>query len=116
MLISIFVFLNFFIYATSALAASSVSSVMVAQPSNLPSQFTDVNKLYGFIFNTFIGISGSVFIVMILVGGFWYLTSQGNDELATKGKKMIINALIGIGIVAAAWALGTFILKSINLI
>ena len=115
-LISVYIFLSLFLYSTSALATSSVSSVMVAQPSNLPSEFTDVNKLYSFIFNTISGIAGAVFIVMLLIGGIQYLTAQGSDEIATKSKKLIFNALIGIIIVAVAWALGIFILKSINLI
>lgn len=115
-LISAYIFLSLFLYSTSALAANSVSSVMVAQPSNLPNEFTDVNKLYSFIFNTISGIAGAVFIVMLLVGGIQYLTAQGSDEIATKSKKLIFNALIGIIIVAVAWALGTFILKSIKLI
>ena len=116
LLIFVYIFLSLFLYSTSALAANSVSSVMVAQPSNLPSEFTDVNKLYSFIFNTISGIAGAVFIVMLLVGGIQYLTAQGSDEIATKSKKLIFNALIGIIIVAVAWALGTFILKSIKLI
>lgn len=43
--------------------------------------------------------------IMILIGGFFYVTSAGNQENAKKAKDRIVSALIGIVVVALAWAI-----------
>lgn len=55
---------------------------------------------------TFAGVIG---VLILVVGGFWYLTSAGNDEQAEKGKKAIMNAIIGLVVVMLAYAIVTVI-------
>jgi hypothetical protein len=66
------------------------------------------------IFRITIEIAGAVFLVMLLFGGFTYLTSAGNEEGTTKAKKMMINAVVGLIIILAAYGIGTFILKALG--
>ena len=49
-------------------------------------------------------------VLFLILGGIQYMISQGDDEKATKAKKMIINALIGIAIILAA----TFLLNVVE--
>jgi hypothetical protein len=44
-------------------------------------------------------------VIMILIGGFFYVTSAGNAENAAKAKSRILSALIGVAVVALAWAI-----------
>ena len=41
-------------------------------------------------------------VILLIVGGIQYMTAGGNEEKATKAKKLMINAIIGIVIVFAA--------------
>jgi hypothetical protein len=41
-------------------------------------------------------------VIFLIVGGIKYMTSQGDDEKAGSAKKMIVNALIGVAIIAVA--------------
>lgn len=50
-------------------------------------------------------ITGIGAVIMILLGGFFYVTSAGNAENAAKAKARISSALIGLIVVALAWAL-----------
>lgn len=50
-------------------------------------------------------VTGIGAIIMILIGGFFYVTSAGNTENATKAKARITSALIGLVVVALAWVL-----------
>lgn len=50
-------------------------------------------------------ITGIGAVIMILLGGFFYVTSAGNAENASKAKARIASALIGLIVVALAWAL-----------
>jgi hypothetical protein len=43
----------------------------------------------------------------LILGGFWYITSAGNEALATKGKQTVINAIIGIVIIILAYVVLT---------
>lgn len=44
-------------------------------------------------------------VLMILIGGFFYVTSAGNAENAKKAKDRIVAALIGLVIIALAWTI-----------
>lgn len=53
--------------------------------------------------------AGIIAVSALVIGGFWYITSGGNEELAEKGKKAIINAIIGLVVVILAYAIVTII-------
>ena len=75
--------------------------------------FTSFEQAVQTLFILAVGIAGTVFILMLLVGGIQYLTSMGNEEATTKAKKLLINAVIGIIIVAVAYAAGRWILQRV---
>lgn len=56
-----------------------------------------------------LAISGTVVILFLIYGGFIYLTSAGNDEAAEKGKKILINAVIGLVVIIMSTAIVTIV-------
>ena len=80
------------------------------RPSAVPKGFASVQNVVTLIFNTIITISGVIFLIMLLIGGIQYLTGAGNEEATGKAKKMMIDAIVGLIIVLASWAIGTWIL------
>jgi hypothetical protein len=52
------------------------------------------------------GIGG---VIMIIIGGFSLVTSGGNAEAVATGRRRIIYSLVGMLIVAFAWAITRFI-------
>lgn len=67
-----------------------------------------VETIQGFITNllTFLGI---VMVAMALWGGWKILTSGAEDEGKEAGKKIIINAVIGIVIIFFAWTITSLV-------
>jgi len=53
--------------------------------------------------------AGAVAVVFVVVGGYQYITSGGNEESAEKGKKTLINASLGVVAVVLAYAIITVI-------
>lgn len=89
--------------ATPALAQLDV------QPG-VPGGFSDLNNTIRTIFRFVILLASIVFVILFLIGGVQYLTAAGNDEQTGKAKKLLVDAIIGLVIVLAAWAIGNFII------
>jgi len=56
-----------------------------------------------------LGILALVAVVMIIIGGFQWMTASGNEERIEKAKKVISAAVIGLIIVLLAWAIVIFV-------
>jgi len=55
---------------------------------------------------------GLIAVIMILYGGFVWLTAGGNEEKVASAKKVISAAIIGLIIVLLAWAIVTFVVST----
>lgn len=71
-------------------------------------------KAINTIYDAIITVSGIAFIILFLISGVMYLTAAGNEETAGKARKMMIDAVIGLVIVLAAWAIGTWIIDRLK--
>ena len=45
---------------------------------------------------------GLLFMVLVIYGGWIWMSAQGNEERVTKGKTLIIQAVIGLAIIIGA--------------
>lgn len=63
------------------------------------------------IINIFSIIVGIVAVIMIIFGGFRYITSGGNQESVKSARNTIIYALVGLIIVALAQVIVRFVLR-----
>jgi hypothetical protein len=62
-----------------------------------------------------LGFLGLIAVIMILYGGFMWMTAGGNEDKVASGKKIIIAAVIGLIVVLIAWAIVIFVVsQSIN--
>lgn len=101
---------------------SLLLTIVVTLPTTALAQFniqtpdsvknvSDIGDLIGRIFNITVGISGVLFVGLLLLGGVLYLTSLGNEEGVTKARKTMLNAGVGLIIVLSAWGVGNYILR-----
>jgi len=73
----------------------------------------ELPELIGKYINIFLGILGVLFVVLIVYGGYSWMTAYGNEQKLTKAKDTIINAVIGLIIIMAAYAISHFIIKGL---
>ena len=73
--------------------------------TGLNCQATSVNGLIKTVINWLLGIAFGVAVLFLIIGGFWYITSAGNEETAEKGKGTAINAIIGIVIIIMSYVI-----------
>ena len=74
----------------------------------------DLPTIVGGIVGAVLGVLGAVLLLMIVYAGFLWMTAQGKDDQIKKAKQMIFNAIIGIIIVASAWAITSFVLNQLQ--
>jgi len=73
-----------------------------------------LNNLVHTIINILSAVVGIVAVIMIIVGGFRYITSGGSDTGVTGAKNTILYAIIGLIIVALAQILVRFVLSKVT--
>ena len=71
---------------------------------------SDVNKVVEIVVNTFSIIVGVVAVIMLMFGGFKYITCTGDASKVTSAKNTIIYALIGLVIVALSQTIAKVVL------
>jgi hypothetical protein len=73
----------------------------------------DLPQIIGRIINVLLGFLGIILLVYILYAGFLWMTAGGDKDKVETSKTMIKNAIIGLVIVIAAFAISNFVLNSI---
>lgn len=57
------------------------------------------------IVQIFLEFAGAIAVIFLVIGGFQYIASRGNEEAMEKAKKSITAAVIGIVIIVMAYAI-----------
>ncbi len=116
---SIFLF-PFFVEAqtgsTSTLPSSGLSETMNSQVQlfQLTSGFSNASSIEDII-ATIIGLILSllaiIFIILMIVSGYQWMTAGGNEEQVKKAQSRIKNAIIGLVVVILAYAITAFVFR-----
>lgn len=73
----------------------------------------DLRTTVGRIINVALSLLGVVAVVIVLAGGFKWMTAGGNEEKTTEARKLIFAGIIGLAIILSAWAITLFVLRSL---
>lgn len=65
------------------------------------------------ILNAVIGVLGIVAVIVIIIGGVTYMTSSGDAGKVKKAKDTILYGVIGLVVVALAFAIVNFVIANI---
>lgn len=55
-------------------------------------------------------IAGIISVIMIIIGGYWYVLSAGDPQKVKKAKDTILYAAVGLVISLMAWTIINFVL------
>lgn len=61
-----------------------------------------------------LGLLGLVAVIIIMYGGFIWMTAKGNQDKIEKAKKILFNGLIGLAIILLSWAIVFFVMRTIE--
>lgn len=71
--------------------------------------------IIGTIIGAFLGFLGITFIIILIIAGFGWMRARGNEEEIRKAIDSIREAVIGLVIAMASYAIWNFIFKNIIL-
>lgn len=59
-----------------------------------------------------LGLLGIIAVIMILIGGFQWLISGGDEDRVATAKRTISSAIVGLLIILLSWALVHFVIRT----
>ncbi|GEM_PF-1087926 len=83
----------------------------VDQSVALPS--ADIRVIVGRIIRVVLSLLGIVALLLVLWGGFQWMSANGEEEKILDAKRNLINSAIGLAIIVSAWSITTFVLNAI---
>lgn len=117
----------FLIVVCLSLAALTVSQSVLAfdvsktglQETGAETEFYDISKtdltsIIGKVIGSVLAFLGVVLVIIIIYGGFLYMTAGGDAEKAKKAKDWIVNAVIGLAIILMAYAITSFVIGQLT--
>ncbi len=75
---------------------------------------SSVQTLIKNIINTLSAIGGIIAVIMVIIGGFKFVTSGGDSNASASARNTIIYALVGLIIIAFAQVIVQFVLQRIG--
>lgn len=69
----------------------------------------DVGTIVGTIINAALTLVGIIFLILMVYGGYLWMTARGNSEQVDKAKEIILGALIGLVVIMSAYAITVFV-------
>lgn len=73
----------------------------------------DLRTTIMLIVNILMGFLGIIAVLIVLFGGFKWMTAQGNEEQVGEAKKMIIAGIVGLAVIFAAYAIASFVIQQL---
>jgi hypothetical protein len=73
----------------------------------------DVRTTAARLINVALGFLGIIAVVIVLIGGFKYMVSGGNEDKTSEARRLIVSGIIGLAIILSAWAITSFVLSQL---
>ncbi len=105
-----FTLLLAFFLPLHTLAADTTTHVSLTNPLGS----NDIRVIIGYIIRAALGFSGTLALVMVIWGGFLWLTSNGNAEKIDKGKSVLMWATIGLVVLFFAYTIVNAVITAIT--
>lgn len=85
-------------------AVPALAQTPISQPPAIPpvggQNIQDVVRLLTTLAGYLMYVAGAIAVVFLIIGGIFYITSTGDEKKSEKAKKILINSLIGLVLIA----------------
>jgi len=108
----IMIIASFLMFSYNFVLANSVTELLdqAGEAAQYDTAQTSLPTLVGKIIKAFLSLLGVFFIGLTIYGGFLWMNARGDAEQAKKAQDILKDAVIGLVIVIAAYAVTYFVL------
>lgn len=99
--------INLFWLATLPLSAWAATEGKIELEN--PVSANSVPELINTVIKAILGIVGAVALLYLVLGGFTWLTSQGNPEKVKKGRETLVWAIFGLAMIFFSYVILNFV-------
>jgi hypothetical protein len=85
----------------------------LAYPSAIGLSAADPRAVAASIIRAILGVLGVVALVIVIVGGWTWMTAGGNEEKVAEAKKWMGAGVIGLAIILSAYAITSFVIRQL---
>ena len=101
-----------FYVAQSALAQGPVDlGLDAAKETGLAS--TDIRLIVARVIRAALGLLGIAALLLVIYGGYMYMTAGGNEDRVMQAKKILLNAGIGLVIIMSSFGIVSFVMSKL---
>lgn len=108
-ILTIILILPYFVFGADSLPLQKLEEVGSKNGPYAAATKYSLAEITGTAVNAFLGLLGVIFIILIILAGYNWMTARGDEEKVTKAKDTITRAIIGLIIVVGAYAIWRFI-------
>jgi len=101
--------LPYFVFAESSVL-KTLENVAEKQGPYQDVGETTISTIAGTIVNAFLSLLGVIFVILIVYGGYTWMTARGEEEKINRAKEILRTAIVGLIIVVSAYAIWNFII------
>jgi len=76
-----------------------------------PGEPTDFRLVVANLISVLLGFIGVIFLVLMIIAGYRWMTAGGNEDQVKKAKSQMANAVIGLVVVLMAYSITYFVSK-----
>ncbi len=109
--ISVFVFLPGALFAQN----NDYGLRATANAAQLPGAESgkQLPEIVGLIINALLGVVGTILVVLMIYGGFLWMTAAGDEKQVEKAKEILKNSVIGLVIIFLAYGIASFVISAL---
>lgn len=102
--------------ATMAVTAPTTQTLGVDSIDNSSLNLTKTNPITTAtnLINTAMMFLGLIAVVIILVGGFKWMTAMGSEDNIKKAKELMVAGVVGLVIILAAWGIARYVVLALS--
>ncbi|MFH1291906.1 MAG: Ig-like domain-containing protein [bacterium] len=104
--------LGFGTHAQTTTSSITEGVDIIEGPLGLPA--TDIRLIIARIIRVALSLLGIITVILMMYGGYMWMTAGGNEEQIGKSKKILINAVIGLLIILSAYSIVLFVMKMLG--
>ena len=71
-------------------------------------------EIVGLIIQSLMGIIGTILVLLLIYGGFLWMTAAGEEKKVEEAKKIIKNSIIGLLVIFLAYGIAKFVIDALT--